>query len=87
VTDVHFVLEPRYASLPNIMNARKKKIEKLKPTDLGVDLMPIIETIKVSEPPKRVGGTKVCVYWPETMISIAHKLENRWRQSTNWSLN
>ncbi|KAF9009300.1 electron transfer flavoprotein, beta subunit [Hymenopellis radicata] len=51
--------EPRYASLPNIMKAKKKPIEKLKPTDLGVDLTPILETLKVTEPPKRVGGSKV----------------------------
>ncbi|KAF8633771.1 hypothetical protein AX15_001277 [Amanita polypyramis BW_CC] len=51
--------EPRYASLPNIMKAKKKPIEKLSPTDLGVDLTPILETVKVTEPPKRVGGGKV----------------------------
>ncbi|KAI0316271.1 electron transfer flavoprotein beta subunit [Amylostereum chailletii] len=51
--------EPRYASLPNIMKAKKKPIEKLTPADLGVDLTPILETLKVSEPPKRVGGAKV----------------------------
>ncbi|THH19198.1 hypothetical protein EW146_g1910 [Bondarzewia mesenterica] len=51
--------EPRYASLPNIMKAKKKPIEKLTPADLGVDLTPILETLKVSEPPKRVGGGKV----------------------------
>jgi electron transfer flavoprotein beta subunit len=41
------------------MKAKKKPIEKLTPADLGVDLTPRIETIKVSEPPKRVGGGKV----------------------------
>jgi len=51
--------EPRYASLPNIMKAKKKPIEKLSPSDLGVDLTPQLETIRVSEPPKRVGGGKV----------------------------
>lgn len=51
--------EPRYASLPNIMKAKKKPIEKLTPADLGVDLTPLLETIKVTEPPKRVGGGKV----------------------------
>ncbi|KAN0130200.1 hypothetical protein V8E53_011957 [Lactarius tabidus] len=51
--------EPRYASLPNIMKAKKKPIEKLTPADLGVDLAPVLETIKVTEPPKRVGGGKV----------------------------
>ncbi|EGN98145.1 hypothetical protein SERLA73DRAFT_183034 [Serpula lacrymans var. lacrymans S7.3] len=51
--------EPRYASLPNIMKAKKKPIEKLSATDLGVDLTPRLETLKVTEPPKRVGGGKV----------------------------
>ena len=51
--------EPRYASLPNIMKAKKKPIEKLTAADLGVDLTPLLETIKVTEPPKRVGGGKV----------------------------
>ncbi|KAK7464760.1 putative electron transfer flavoprotein subunit [Stygiomarasmius scandens] len=51
--------EPRYASLPNIMKAKKKPVEKLKPEDLGVDLTPVMETLKVTEPPKRVGGGKV----------------------------
>ncbi|EPQ54772.1 electron transfer flavo protein, beta subunit [Gloeophyllum trabeum ATCC 11539] len=51
--------EPRYASLPNIMKAKKKPIEKVSPSDLGVNLTPIFETIKVTEPPKRTGGQKV----------------------------
>ncbi|PBK95617.1 electron transfer flavo protein, beta subunit [Armillaria gallica] len=51
--------EPRYASLPNIMKAKKKPVEKLKAEDLGVDLTPRLETVKVAEPPKRVGGGKV----------------------------
>jgi len=50
---------PRYSSLPNIMKAKKKPIEKLTPADLGVDLTPRLQTIKVTEPPKRQGGTKV----------------------------
>ncbi|GAB1520890.1 Putative electron transfer flavoprotein subunit [Rhizoctonia solani] len=49
----------RYASLPNIMKAKKKKIEKVTPESLGVDLAPVLETVGVSEPPKRVGGGKV----------------------------
>ncbi|KAI0785128.1 hypothetical protein C8Q75DRAFT_776080 [Abortiporus biennis] len=53
------VTEPRYASLPNIMKAKKKPIEKLTPADLGIDLTPRLETLKVVEPPKRVGGGKV----------------------------
>ena len=51
--------EPRYASLPNIMKARKKPIETIRPADLGVDPAPRLRTIKVSEPPKRVAGVKV----------------------------
>ncbi len=51
--------EPRYASLPNIMKARKKPIETIKPADLGVDPAPRLTTLKVAEPPKRVAGTKV----------------------------
>jgi len=51
--------EPRYASLPNIMKAKKKPINKFKPSDLGVDIAPRLETIKVTEPPKRQGGGKV----------------------------
>jgi electron transfer flavoprotein beta subunit len=51
--------EPRYASLPNIMKARKKPIQTLKPADLGVDPAPRLTTVKVSEPPKRKAGVKV----------------------------
>ncbi|KAJ7773585.1 hypothetical protein DFH07DRAFT_801234 [Mycena maculata] len=51
--------EPRYASLPNIMKAKKKPIEKLTAADLGVDFTPRLETLKVTEPPVRVGGGKV----------------------------
>ena len=51
--------EPRYASLPNIMKARKKPIQNLKPTDLGVDIAPRLTMIKVSEPSKRKAGVKV----------------------------
>jgi len=51
--------EPRYASLPNIMKARKKPIANMKPADLGVDVTPRLTVIKVSEPPKRKAGQKV----------------------------
>ncbi|KAJ6510644.1 hypothetical protein C8R45DRAFT_964729 [Mycena sanguinolenta] len=51
--------EPRYASLPNIMKAKKKPIEKLSAADLSVDFTPRLETLKVTEPPTRVGGGKV----------------------------
>jgi len=51
--------EPRYATLPNIMKAKKKKIEKMTAGDLGVDLDPRIEVISVDEPPVREAGVKV----------------------------
>ncbi len=51
--------EPRYASLPNIMKARKKLIETIKPADLGVDPAPRLRLVKVAEPPRRVAGVKV----------------------------
>jgi electron transfer flavoprotein beta subunit len=51
--------EPRYASLPNIMKARKKPIDEKSPAELGVDVTPRFKVLKVSEPPKRGGGVKV----------------------------
>jgi electron transfer flavoprotein beta subunit len=51
--------EPRYVTLPNIMKAKKKPLEILKPADLGVDVTPRIKTLKVTEPPKRSAGVKV----------------------------
>src|SRR5215471_10004495 len=51
--------EPRYASLPNIMKAKKKPIEQVKPEALGVDPAPRLVTLKVEEPAKRQGGKKV----------------------------
>jgi electron transfer flavoprotein beta subunit len=51
--------EPRYASLPNIMKARKKPIATMKPSDLGVDVTPRLTVLKVTEPPKRKAGQKV----------------------------
>jgi electron transfer flavoprotein beta subunit len=51
--------EPRYASLPNIMKARKKPIETVKPADLGVDPAPRLTVLKVTEPPKRHSGKKL----------------------------
>ena len=51
--------EPRYVTLPNIMKAKKKPLETLKPEDLGVDVAPRLKTLKVSEPPKRSAGIKV----------------------------
>ena len=51
--------EPRYASLPNIMKARKKPIETIKPADLGVDPAPRLTLVSVAEPPRRQAGQKV----------------------------
>ncbi|MGP3660036.1 electron transfer flavoprotein subunit beta/FixA family protein [Burkholderia gladioli] len=51
--------EPRYVTLPNIMKAKKKPLETVKPEDLGVDVSPRLKTLKVSEPPKRAAGVKV----------------------------
>ena len=51
--------EPRYASLPNIMKARKKPIEALTPEDLGVDVTPRVNVIEVNEPPARQAGVRV----------------------------
>lgn len=50
---------PRYATLPNIMKAKKKPLKKISPQDLGVDISPRQEIVKVIEPPKRQGGGKV----------------------------
>jgi electron transfer flavoprotein beta subunit len=63
--------EPRYVTLPNIMKAKKKTLEVLKPSDLGVDVTPRIKTLKVSEPPKRGAGIKV----PDVATLVA-KLKN-----------
>jgi electron transfer flavoprotein beta subunit len=51
--------QPRYASLPNIMKAKKKPIEEKSPADFGVDITPRFKVLKVSEPPKRGGGVKL----------------------------
>ncbi len=63
--------EPRYASLPNIMKAKKKPIEQLKPDALGVDPAPRLVTLKVVEPVKRQGGVKV-----KTVQELVEKLKN-----------
>ena len=63
--------EPRYVTLPNIMKAKKKTLEVMKPSDLGVDVTPRIKTLKVSEPPKRGAGVKV----PDVATLVA-KLKN-----------
>jgi len=63
--------EPRYASLPNIMKAKKKPIESIAPDALGVDLRPRLKTQKVVEPPKRKAGIKV----PD-VATLVDKLKN-----------
>jgi electron transfer flavoprotein beta subunit len=51
--------EPRYVTLPNIMKAKKKPLETVKPADLGIDVTPRLKTLKVTEPPVRKAGIKV----------------------------
>jgi electron transfer flavoprotein beta subunit len=63
--------EPRYASLPNIMKAKKKPIEALAPDALGVDPAPRLKTLKVVEPPKRSAGVKV-----KSAAELVEKLRN-----------
>ena len=63
--------EPRYVTLPNIMKAKKKPLEVVKPVDLGVDVTSRIKTLKVVEPPKRGAGVKV----PDVATLVA-KLKN-----------
>jgi electron transfer flavoprotein beta subunit len=63
--------EPRYVTLPNIMKAKKKQLDVLKPEDLGVDIAPRLKTIRVEEPPKRTAGIKV----PD-VASLIDKLKN-----------
>lgn len=63
--------EPRYASLPNIMKAKRKPIDAKTPEDYGVDLSPRLQVVKVSEPPKRQGGVKV-----ESVAELVSKLKN-----------
>ena len=62
--------EPRYASLPNIMKAKKKEIAEMTPEELGVDITPRLTTLKVTEPPKREEGIKV-----ETVSELVEKLK------------
>jgi electron transfer flavoprotein beta subunit len=63
--------EPRYVTLPNIMKAKKKQLDVMKPADLGVDVTPRIKTLKVVEPPKRGAGIKV----PD-VATLVNKLKN-----------
>ena len=63
--------EPRYVTLPNIMKAKKKQLDVVKPEDLGVDVAPRIKTLKVAEPAKRGAGVKV----PD-VATLVDKLKN-----------
>jgi electron transfer flavoprotein beta subunit len=63
--------EPRYASLPNIMKAKKKPIDQKSPADFGVDISPRLTVLKVVEPPKRQAGIKV-----ESVSELVEKLKN-----------
>ena len=63
--------EPRYASLPNIMKAKKKPIEEKSPEDYGIEISSMLEVIKVSEPAQREAGIKV-----ETVEELVDKLKN-----------
>jgi electron transfer flavoprotein beta subunit len=63
--------EPRYASLPNIMKAKKKPIDTVAPADLGVDTAPRLVTLKVEEPAKRKAGIKV-----DSVATLVDKLKN-----------
>ncbi len=63
--------EPRYATLPNIMKAKKKQLDVIKPADLGVDVTPRLTTLKVVEPPKRKGGVMV-----KDVAELVSKLRN-----------
>ena len=63
--------EPRYASLPNIMKAKKKPIDQKSPADFGIDISPRLTVLKVVEPPKRQAGIKV-----ESVSELVEKLKN-----------
>jgi electron transfer flavoprotein beta subunit len=63
--------EPRYVTLPNIMKAKKKPLDIVKPDELGVDVSPRLKTLKVSDPPKRSAGAMV----PDVATLVA-KLKN-----------
>ena len=63
--------EPRYATLPNIMKAKKKKLDKMKPEDLGVEITEHLKIVRVEDPPTRAAGIKV-----ETVDELLDKLKN-----------
>ena len=62
---------PRYASLPNIMKAKKKPIDQKSPEDFGINVSPRVNILKVIEPPKRQAGIKV-----ESIEELVEKLKN-----------
>src|SRR5881394_655009 len=62
--------EPRYASLPNIMKAKKKPIDEKSPEDYGIDITPKLKVLKVTEPAKRVAGVKL-----KTAAELVDKLK------------
>jgi electron transfer flavoprotein beta subunit len=66
--------EPRYVTLPNIMKAKKKPLENIKPEELGVDMAPRLKTLKVAEPAKRSAGVKVA-----DVAELVDKLKNEAR--------
>jgi electron transfer flavoprotein beta subunit len=63
--------EPRYVTLPNIMKAKKKPLDIVKPDELGVDITPRLKTLKVEEPPKRSAGVMVA-----DVAALVEKLKN-----------
>lgn len=63
--------EPRYASLPNIMQAKRKPLDEKSPEDLGIDIAPRLKTLKVEDPPKREAGIKV-----ESVDELVGKLKD-----------
>ena len=71
VTSDLILNEPHYASLPNIIKAKKKPIDELSAADLGVDAAPRVHQIKVEEPPKRKAGIKV-----SSVAELVQKLKN-----------
>ena len=63
--------EPRYVTLPNIMKAKKKSLDIVKPEELGVDVSPRLKTLRVDEPPKRSAGVMVA-----NVAELVEKLKN-----------
>ena len=70
--------EPRYASLPNIMKAKKKPIDQISPDDLGIDASQRLKTLKVEEPPAREAGIMV-----DSVSVLVDKLKNEAKKLSN----